>query len=89
MSDISFERSRRDLHDAKSCKYINICNSNVEISQIKGLNLTYYLQFFLKVYLQTSLLGSEHHTIYQNLQKIVLLIKSHIVGHLSITTFLV
>ena len=46
MSDLSFERSRRDLHDAN-----NICNSNVEISQIKGLNLTYFLQFFLKVYL--------------------------------------
>ena len=42
MSDLSFERSRRDLHDTKlqSFAHINICNGNVEISQIKGLNLT-------------------------------------------------
>ena len=46
MSDLSFERSRWDLHDTK---YINICNSNVEISQIKGLNLTDFFTFFLKV----------------------------------------
>ena len=70
-------------------QYINICKSNVGISRIKGLNLTYFLQFFLKVNLLTLLLGSEYHTIYQNLQTIVLLIKSHIVVHLSITTFLV
>ena len=47
------------------------------------------LFFFLKVNLLTLLLCSQYHTIYQYLQKIVLLIKSHIVGHLSITTFLV
>ena len=70
-------------------QYINICKSNVEISRIKELNLTYFLQFFLKVNLETLLLGSECHTVYQNLQKIVVLIKSHIVAHLSITTFLV
>ena len=38
MSDLSFERSRQDENGAKL--YINICKSNVEISWIKGLNLT-------------------------------------------------
>ena len=47
MSDLSFERSRQDVNGAKL--YIKICKSNVEISRIKRLNLTYFLPFFLKV----------------------------------------
>ena len=42
MSDLSFERSRQDEN---SVKYDEICNSNVEISRIKGLNLTYFSIF--------------------------------------------
>ena len=44
MSDLSFERSRQDENGAKLI-YINICKSNVEISRIKGLNLTYFSKF--------------------------------------------
>ena len=44
MSDLSFERSRQDENGAKLI--YNICKSNVEISRIKGLNLTYFLAFF-------------------------------------------
>ena len=39
MSDISFKRSRQDGNGAKLI--FNICKSNVEITWIKGLNLTY------------------------------------------------
>ena len=47
MSNLSFERSRQAENGAKL--FINICKGNVEIIRIKGLNLTYFLQFFLKV----------------------------------------
>ena len=76
MSDLLFEKFRQDE------------NKKIKISGITGLNLTYFLQVFVKVNLQTLLLSSEYCAIYQNLQKIILVIKSFIVGHLSITTFL-
>ena len=40
MTDLSFERSRQDENVKKL--YVNICKSNVEISQIKVLHLTYF-----------------------------------------------
>ena len=49
MRDLSVERSRKNENDAKLNSNIHVCKSNVEIIRIKGLNLTYFLQFFPKV----------------------------------------
>ena len=62
-----------------------MCKGNVEIHRIKVIDL--FPHCIQKVNLETILLGSEYCIIYQNLQKIVHLIKSRIVGHLSIITF--
>ena len=46
MNDLSFQRSRHDENFAKLIYLHNFSKSNVEISWIKELNLTYFCKFF-------------------------------------------
>ena len=47
MSDLSFERYRRDKKKSK-INILTLCQSSVELSQIKWLCLTYFFALFPK-----------------------------------------
>ena len=57
MSELSFQRSRRDGKDAQLIyQYILVYKGNVEIIRIKVLNLTYFSHFFSESYPPTSII---------------------------------
>ena len=64
------------------------CSEVMQIIENICLFLTVYSQYFSKVFLERSMVGLQEYNIYQNLSKIVLIIKFHISVLLTTTTFL-
>ena len=86
MSDLSFERSRQDENVAKFIYLHNFSKSKVEISWIKGLNLT---SSFSETNYFNLIIGLRIAYYISRFVENCFAAKVYIFGHLFITTYLV